>query len=222
MKSYEIEFPLSSKEKIVVALGGPLKQVHLLYRAPIFFVLEGEKFLLRSDILPLRNNLEILRNMLCAALHGNILLPESIKTYENTNHDIGYRYNEYLQEKLELISGTWLKKSCNDWYGNKYRVWGHELQLWLYNDDHGAIIFKLTPIFPGGFPIDDPTEPEEVARAKHYSQWIKTYKPFLTEKLPREVAQQWLAQVEEIIKTIEDNDRRMAAEFKASQAKKSE
>lgn len=215
MKAYDIEFKLNDEEKIIVKLDDPLSEVHICYRAPIFFVQHIKEYELMADVFPIWNNMQILATALRDALAGKLKLHESIKINENTNHDIGYMYNQDLRNKPGLLYEQWGDEEYELWVGYKYRLWGQELQLWLYNDENGDIIFKLTPLFPGGFALGDSTDPEEVERSIQYDAWIKNYKPFLIETLPRETAQRWLAHAEDIMKMIEDNERRMKAEYEA-------
>lgn len=215
MKPYEIEFGFNDSSKIIIKLGDSLSEVHSGSRSPIFFVERGKEYLLKSDILPIKNNLEGLILILRKALRNELSLNKSIETSEGLGRDIGYIYNEILQNRFPFTNSENNNDPSDLWIGDKYRVWGYTLQLWLYNDENGDIIFKLTPLFPGGFALGDSTDPEEIERSLQYDAWIKNYKPFLIETLPRETAQRWLAHAEDIMKMIEDNERRMQAEYEA-------
>lgn len=207
----EITFMINEVEKIVFKLDCSIDSINCCSEASIYFIKNNHQFLLDKDD-SIRFNLECLVDIIMKALHNELILHKSII------NDIGYDYNEYKQGK----SGFTFEKDKGDdnelWVGYKYLLWGYEEVVWVYNDENLNIILEITPKFLNKISESSDLEKEnvliEIANSVLYEQWIKDYKPFLIRKIPRNVAQQWLDQANQILKQIEENIKRMRSERK--------
>ena len=208
---HEIVFNIDTSQKIIIELETSLADIHCCSEAPIFFLENDKKYLLACD--SVRFKLELFRGHLSYVLANKLTIHESLKLHEPIMKDIGYIFNEYWQ-------GKQAEKDANGvWIGDKYRLWGKEAIIWLYNNDLGEIVFEVTPVFPGKrmFSWDREKKSfsqEEVSHSLQYEEWIKNYSPIVMRTIPRETAQQWLDQANKILATIEKNIMRMRAEGK--------
>ena len=210
---HEIFFNLSTTEKIRIECEDGIQDVHCCYWGHIFFIQEHHSYLLMHDTIMYCQ--QCFAGILKKVLANKLKLHSSMQLHGPLNKDIGFCFNESRQSKPDLVRKVEENGEGGGWIGMKYMVWGSKVITWIYNDSDGNIIFELTPSFPGEptYKFDDePPTPEEIANSAWYEEWIKSYKPILIRKIPREVAQQWLEQAEEILKTIEDNIARMSAE----------
>jgi hypothetical protein len=65
----------------------------------------------------------------------------------------------------------------------------------------------MTPVYPWHFyELDDAQQQKNYIP---YEEWIKNYKPLLIRTIPKDVAEQWLNQAQEILKKIEENTPRL-------------
>jgi len=199
MNEHDIIFTLSDKEKIVIQATDPIDELHCCYDVPIVF--SDGSTAIGSDTnvrFALRKFSENLRK----ALEGQLKLHPSI------TQDLGYLANEEMQDKPGLSYRKF--NGIDHWVGWDYFLWGTggdiTLNTWLYNDENGAIVFEITPSYSSyiGIKKKDP-------RYLSYKDWIKNYKPCVVKKIPQDVAQQWLEQVEDISKRIDDNVERIFA-----------
>jgi len=193
MNSYEIIFTLTNKEKLIFKLDEPLNKVHCCYDVPIIFYHDNNQILLSTG--SIHENIVTLHSLLTKALKNDLKLHKSI------TQDIGYLYNEELQGNPGLF---YTKLEERDyWIGNNYLLWSHKFATWLYNDNDGNIILEITPIYPGIF-----IDPAETANGTTYEKWIEGYKPCFTQKIPLDIAENWLKQASSILKVIDENIKR--------------
>jgi len=136
-----------------------------------------------------------LKNFLIAALDGKLQLHESI------SQDIGYLYNQELQNKSGLF---FIQLDNRDfWIGRDYLLWAFEyMATWIYNAPNGDIVFAVTPLYQGSFLSTQKT-------MMSYAKWMKTYKPHLMVILSRKIVQRWLAQTNSILEQIDKNNPHM-------------
>jgi hypothetical protein len=205
IKNNNIIFTLTHLEKIIIKLDDSLELLCDFCTAPIFFITNQKKYLLSTDCI--QYNMRCFVKILKKALDCDLKLHESIQKNNSIVSDIGYLYNEDLQNQSDLTIVKEPEEEYELWIGYKYGIWGDNIKTWIYNDKKGNIIFKLTPIFPGKFSTGklDPNDPEEMANFLWYKEWIKSYKPILTRKIPKKIALQWLEQAEDIVKQIDHN-----------------
>lgn len=199
MKQYKITFTLNPAEKIIMISQDPFEKLRCCYDILILYVQNNQqKFELYND--DILNGMRILKNLLQEALNRILQLHVSI------NLDIGFLYNEYC----DYIWNKDLKRNNKfayvkvenqeQWVGMRYHLWEKDYISWIYNDKDGSIIFEATPLYPYFS-----CEPEDGQNYIPYDQWIQNYKPYLTRKIPKKVAQQWYKQAHNIIVQIEEN-----------------
>ncbi len=140
-------------------------------------------------------------DLLRAVLSYKFVLNSSINP-TSRSQDIGYLWNETLRDKDYII-----KKIGEDgipyWAGEKYILWlvnKPRLTTWLYNWDN-KIIFEVTPNW-------NYDEPKKNKNYMTYEKFLKNYKPCLFKEIPKETAETWLKQVQELLAVIKINDRK--------------
>jgi len=79
----------------------------------------------------------------------------------------------------------------------KYKIFGYKNKRvsWLYNDHYENIILEITPWF-------------DVRKHKNkalYKKWIENYKPILKRTITPEIAQQWIQQMQMLLRTVRAN-----------------
>jgi hypothetical protein len=200
MNTNNIVFKLNEQEKIVIELEESLENIDSCYQEYMNFYRDNV-ILCRFSLDTIRYYLATLQILLKSALANNLQLHESITI------DIGFLDNEDCQEKKNLIyDGI-------HWVGRKYAFiagyWNEKswFSSWIYNDGLGNIVFELTPKYKWHF--YNKKEAKKYKDYVPYEEWIKNYKPLLIRVIPREIAQQWLHQAEEILKKIEENTARL-------------
>lgn len=208
MNDFNIVFKINNAEDIIIELNEALENVHCCYNADTFYINNLYKTSIASDFI--RYSLEILKGLLAKALKNKLKLHRSI------TNDIGYLYNEELQDKPGLFYKT-SKEGRKFWVGESYSLWNSSLDSWIYNDERGNIIFEITPKYPWNY-----VEPKENEHYIPYEEWIKSYKPFLIRKIPIEVARQWLDQATSVLNKIEENMARLTVEAREREKKRKE
>lgn len=203
MNDHNVTFTLNDTEKIVIELENSIEDLDCCTEAPIVFLHDSKKVILSTN--SVQNNMTILKNLLIKALSNKLQLHKSIQ------EDIGYLYNQYsdyLCNEKSQVQDTfgYTKLEGRDiWAGNKYNLWNSDITSWIYNDVDGSIIFELTPAYPENFYY---TKSQTIP----YQEWIKSYKPYLIEKIPHDVAQQWLDQANALLKQIDKNIKKLTKE----------
>lgn len=205
MKSHEIIFTLNDAEKIIIKLNESLDQVDCCYSTPIFFIHEKKEYLLSIE--SIRYNLHSFVKLFSMALEKKLYLHESIKHNDTMTKDIGWLYNEELQQICgdESKNRPYLiyekREKGQIWVGDKYRLWSHIGESWIYNNPKGAIIFEITCKHPSNW-----EKPEEGANTIPYDEWISNYyRPVLLREIPDDIAQTWLTKAHELLNHIEEN-----------------
>jgi len=205
MSNHNVTFTLHDAQKIIIELANPVQKLDCCTEAPIVFLQDSKKVILSTD--SVQNNMTILKNILEKALSNKLQLHTSIK------EDIGYLYNQYSdflcnkKSKVQDNFGYTKLEGTDIWAGNKYNLWNSDVISWIYNDADGSIIFELTPAYPENFYYTK-LKPQTIP----YQEWIKGYKPYLIEKIPHNIAQQWLDQANAILKQIDKNIKRLIKE----------
>lgn len=157
-------------------------------------------------------------------------------SYDETGGMLRYQLLEMLEKllKVELRLDTSITKSlgycwaqfsknphrknlkCREdkegdryWVGGKHNLFDssyqYQQETWVYNDEQGNIFFELSPAYPWFF-----SEPQEGETFLKYSEWLKDYKPYVVRQISREVVEGWVQQLEEVLKIIEANDKRVS------------
>ena len=197
-------FKLNDEEHFDVIIEESFDWVHCCYFAKMALCFDKKTYALGED--SVRYRIELLNTILNRVITGNYFLHPSIK------QDIGYLYNEYLQNKSGLTYVKFEERDC--WVGEQYYLWesGRQFAVWLYNASDGSIIFEVTPLYPYHF-----IEPEDITKFVPYDEWIKGYKPYVICIIPKEVAVQWLDQAESLLQTIAKNVERFKNEEERNQ-----
>lgn len=187
-----IKFMINSGRYIEMEISGPEQGLFMCDEVKIILYDNGHEYVLYDDI-EIRYAIEKLNTLLTKALHNKLQLHESIQ------QDIGYLWNELLQDRLKLLARV-NQEGGNRWIGTCYLLWEIKgLDTWLYNKDE-KIFMELAPVYKWHF--DDPETGEDYIT---YDEFIKDYKPYLIVEIDKKVAQQWLAKTEELMQIIQDN-----------------
>lgn len=191
----EFVFKLSNALQIIMVVKEPLNEIHCCTEAPIYLIHGDKRIVLSKD--SIRENMQVLSNVLKRALNDELRLHESIKK------DIGYLLNEEFQGNAGL---TYKKLEGRDhWVGFIHLIWSYHIATWIYNDEEGKIIIEFTPVYEGHFKDD---------HSINYAEWLKDYKPYLITKISKETAEEWLIQADSILEQIENNIKRLIKEKK--------
>ncbi|MGZ6254499.1 MAG: hypothetical protein ACXWL5_00735 [Candidatus Chromulinivorax sp.] len=137
-----------------------------------------------------------LQKLLQKSLSCNLKLDASI------THDLGYLWNEWLNNNHASLLYITDKNNDTYWIGQLYELASNEYVSWIYNDEQCNIIFETTPAYPLGC-IDQDNEIE----VKNYMSWIQSYKPISKIIIPVYVAQQSIEQAQEILNIIDENSK---------------
>lgn len=202
MNKNNIIFRLNDTESLVIKAKHPVEEIHCCYYAPTIF-LSGAHIYEISECRP-QDIVETISKELKKAFKKQLIPCQS------TTQDIGFLWNEAYRDKPGFIyegkAQLWVDESLRHWAaGEKGQA---IISTWIYNDKDGNIILEITP----DYPWYDCT-PEEYENYIPYEEWIKTYKPLVIKKIPKDVAQKWVEQADFIAKKIGENIER---EFNAS------
>lgn len=191
MNTYAITFRFNDFEKIVIEIEEPFNLLHCCYQSPIVLYFENKTYWFKDEVILYRINLFV--TLLTKALKNELKLHQSIK------EDIGYLANEDLQNKPNIVRKE--TKSIASWVGDDYFLWsGDNVSTWLYNDKNGNVVFEITPNYKYHF-----CNLEETLGFIPYEVWAKKYKPCLVRIIPKDIAQQWLDQAQNVITQINEN-----------------
>jgi len=160
------------------------------------FVNTEEKFIIFQDVL--MDCIDMFKFLLPKSLKDALILPESIKL------DIGFLWNEYLNEpsntNLEMVA----VENSREWIGLRYLLWspGKKINVatWLYNKND-TIYLEITPVYPWHF-----RDAEQDEKFIPYDEWIKNYKPLIISEITKDTTEQWLSKTEKIIQEITKAD----------------
>jgi hypothetical protein len=201
---HKISFKLDERVKIEIDLEVPLNEIDCCYQEYIAIFIEGNKHLLALE--PIKFLMLELSDLLKKGLENQLCLNQSIID------DLGFYWNECFQSYSRFVSKS---SSCYK-IAQSYLLWSSRcnmnpmLDTWIYNNNHKEIILEITPSYPWHF-----SDLEDISNKKDdipYEEWIKNYKPLLIRTIPKDVAEQWLHQAQEILKNIEKNTARLHAQ----------
>jgi len=205
MNLYEITFQLNESEKIVIKFGEQAVMMNCCHEVPIFFVGESER--LQIDCDSIRSCTQHLQSLLMKALNNELQLHKSVQ------NNIGYLYTQYkfywydssILETMGFVFED--NKGKKRWVGKGYLLFAHDVAVWIYNDSKEDIVLEFTPWYTGNN-FDEEGETDFT----QYDAFLKEYKSLFTRIIPRDVAQQWLDQANQILQQIADNVERLAKE----------
>ncbi|MGZ6251357.1 MAG: hypothetical protein ACXWL2_04970 [Candidatus Chromulinivorax sp.] len=108
--------------------------------------------------------------------------------------DIGYAWNLYLNVRnhQQLNYAKKEYEALED-----FNLWYSTYTTWIYNDTNNNIIIEITPTYPNTY--------DESQSYQDFLQWMQNYKPLLKTIIPKNTAEQWLMQAQQILDTIDEN-----------------
>lgn len=193
-----ITFEINKNERIEFEIIDNVENIYPFQETIIKLKTPNGDYELNFDCF--RHQIECLNSLISEAIESKATLHESIR------YDIGYLWNEEMQNKPGL-SYFKIDKVAH-WVGLKNLVWSTSsncnpvLSTWIYNEPNGSIILEITPSYPWHF-----TDPEEVDPKIYisYEEWMKTYKPFLIRTISKDIALKWLEQINQALSIINKN-----------------
>lgn len=192
----KIIFTLDSETRIEFLLQDPYDIINCCDWAQIVVQNTNQSYVLSSDVV--RHNIHIFNYQLNKALHNELPLHPSLR-----QHDIGYLYNQELQEKSGLTYKKW--QGRDHWVGHDYILWESLLTAWIYNDEQGGILFEITPVWSDNCTLVEYND---------YDEWIQSYSPCLIKKIPKKIASEWLEQTNRILKDIASHVEKEKEQYK--------
>lgn len=199
MHLYDIVFKLNNKEELVIDLEMPIEALPCFCQTKISFRNGFREYVLNLNE-DLETSMKRFQSILSKCLNGQMHLHKSLMD------DLGYLHNECLKYALNEDEETWqihpglAYDQDKIWIGYDYQLWAsNEFAAWMYNDENGAIIFEVTPRYPGFF-----IKEEELIVMPSYQEWMQSYKFTIFKIIPREVAEQWLEKTDKIVGHIKD------------------
>lgn len=194
----ELILPLDTTSRLIIQSPVPINDLALLQRVQIVFQDGTAEYVLYVQ--EIVEALDTLCPCIQRVLTGNHILAPRI-----ANKDIGYLHNKstwlsfirYMERVRRLHPFLVLSALGDDF---------PYLETWLYNDKAGNIILHITEF----------CRHEVGVSRKDYKivhdQFMKNYKPLVVRTVPREVAKEWLFQLERLLKITEDNNPRYVKE----------
>lgn len=128
-------------------------------------------------------------------------LTNKLKLHESIQMDVGFLLNEFVQKRqalplLESGMGT-------DWVGVVNLIWSTDkLATWLYSKDN-KIFLEITPVYAWHL-----LEQKKTEQFYSYEEFIKNYKPIVIFEISKDLAQQWLMKIDEMLNFIQQNEQK--------------
>ena len=136
-----------------------------------------------------------------------VMLKKSLKNQKklpnNLTLDIGYLWNLYVNAENDSQLSY-----ANEEYAflEKFNLWYSKYATWIYNDELGNITLEITPCYPHTY--------DENFSYQNFLQWMENYQPLLKTIIPKNIAQQWVMQGQQIIDIIDENTEMLHAQGK--------
>lgn len=197
--SRKINFNISENELIEFLLLCDIDDMNNCEDIEIFYINQGNRYQISNDCFSY--SLGQFKDLLDKVLNNKLKLHKSI------NHDIGYLWNEYLQNKQGhnfIQQKIYKDVNDHDWVGEKYLLWESpkKYTTWLYNKNE-SIYFEVAPSYKWHF-----VDPKKGENFVAYEEWIKSYEPIAIIELKRAVAQELLKRTEELMVLINEYDKK--------------
>lgn len=188
-----INFKINDNTNLKLIIPCERKALHCCTKIQIFLETREEEFLLCSSDVSWA--LESFKDLLEESM-GSCEINKSI------NNNIGFLWNEWLQEKVNNFFEIITLDGVNRWVGEHYLLWESRSKLatWLYYKN-GFICLEITPVYKWHY-----TQPERGEIFIPYNEWIKSYKPIIAIKIDKEIAKDLLVQAKSILQEIGSND----------------
>lgn len=198
-----LTFVLTPDTKITINAAEPITMIGCCYDDEVIFENNNKKIDLGSQTV--RDDIATLNGPLRKALNNALHLDETITDI------LGYLFNQYTYQLStdDVEEYVFFKEVDNFWVGDRHQIWTSLYSTWLYNNESGAIVFEIAPVFPGFFTGKD-------LDVDAYHEWMKSFKLYYQTIIPRAIAQKWLEQTDELLKIIDDNTRRFTEEYERS------
>lgn len=188
----KIAFVLDISEQIEIVYKGSLYDKESCCMQGRFYF-KGKKLsvLLKNDFL--YEGLVTFISMLKKAVVNELKLHNSL------TEDLGYMWSKKLHGETDFV-----KNKNGLWVGQLNLLWNtscdNELvtTTWLYNDDQGKIILKITPTYVWKF--DDPVTGNDL---KEHDNFLQNYQPILSRVISTQIAKQWLAKSQNLLEQID-------------------
>lgn len=164
----------------------------------IYFKDTNNKIVLYHDFI--RPGLSVFVEVLEDLISNRLALHESIV------RDVGYMWNQLLHAEPADRDPKIFCEEDGFWVAEVNLVWSASgddypsVETWLYNNDEGEIILEITPVYKWHF--DDPEPGENYIT---YEEFMLNYKPILFRTIPKDVAQEWVDQAQNLLNIIEQN-----------------
>jgi len=136
-------------------------------------------------------------------------IANQLNLHESISADIGFLWNEYLQDKkgYDFVEKPIENSTC--WVGQIHHLFeSKKWNTWFYNR-HGGIYLEIVPKYKWHF-----LEPEENEKFVPYDEFIKNYKPLVIIKIDKKIAQKWLKTVSKLLATAQKNHEKAMQEAK--------
>jgi hypothetical protein len=189
-KNEYLTFKLNEHEKIIIKFNVN-DVLHCCYRAKFFFVRYNHKILLQDWTIneDLKQFIQVLDPAIKCQLSINS---------EFTN-EIGHLWNYVCNKKKSHDRFSEKTKKERKKFTPYLAFQRHDFTTWIYNDSNGNIIFKITPLFKSWKPRRK--QPKYIT----FLHWMKNYKPILIRIIPKDIAEQWLDQANQIYNVVKNN-----------------
>lgn len=197
MNKRDLILSLTENEQIILRPYGPY-QVSDLYCCDVIRVLfyknNGYRLLPHTTFPILHEWLTSFCRLLVAGMAKELILPEPI------NKNIGYCYNQYLQEwrngrKIEDMSICDFKLCFYS-----------DAATFMYNNENGDIVLEIAPIYRWGVK-------KRIKNFLPYKVFLRRYRPLNVVTIPTERAYVCLRQAIELINAIQSNSDRLSRQY---------
>ena len=196
----KIDFKLSDTESLeFVSDGLPIDQVYMCRNLEIYW--REENFLLHIGTKS-AGDMALFAEHFSAVIDGNLRLHSSIQ------QDLGYLWNEELQGNPGLFYVSEKDEKSSYWVGLNYFLCSNgriasRITTWLYNDEQGNIILEATPVYKWSMLEYDPADGFPFVS---YEDFMKDYKLIFKKIIPKQVAQRWLLQAQQLYEVFYENE----------------
>jgi hypothetical protein len=192
---------ISKKEKIACQSIWPLKEIFCCDELRIYILRKSIEGLVIGEYdatVLLSRLIDLLKKCLLDNLRLDLSVKDKLGFLDN-------KYDDYLWNEHSKLDKTFVEKPLENityWIGEDYTLCGYRhRQTWLYNDDFGNIILEVTPSY---YSLN-----KRRRNKISFEKWMKKYKPILKRTISKEIAQQWLLQMEDLLAIINQNIARM-------------
>lgn len=202
MKTFDIYFKVNDKEYIKIECPHQEEDLFRYDEVTISFCdSNGHQYTLYTDDFIIEA-LRCFQVLLERVINNRSALDTSIES-GITSRDIGYLWNEDLQAKDYLVTAI-NSDGVKYWIGLNHLLWSslRNLTTWLYNSQN-KIFIEITPVYQWHF-----NNPKKDHIFVTYDEFMKNYRPCVIREISKEIAQEWLAKVNQLLKIVEANDQK--------------